>query len=75
MPRFYFNVGLESPDRVGVVLPDRHSVRGEAIRSAGEMLRDLGGLLDGPEWSMTVNNEIGEFVLKLSFSVIEPAAK
>jgi hypothetical protein len=71
MPRFFFNIDAERTDSVGVDLPDRESARGEAIRTAGEILRDLDGALSGREWRMVVSDERGEIVLELRFSVTE----
>jgi len=74
MPRFFFNIDSERPDTEGVELPDRKKVRGEAIRAAGEMLRDIDGHLSAKDWIMVVKDESGDFVLELRFSVREAAA-
>ena len=74
MPKFFFNINSERPDDVGVELPDRKTARGEAIRAAGEILRDLDGALSR-EWVMVVYDESGETILELRFSVTEGAAR
>lgn len=67
MTRYYFNVDAELPDGTGVDLPDSEAARSEAIRAAGEMLRDIDGAFTG-EWRMTVSDEQGQVVLELRFS-------
>jgi hypothetical protein len=74
MPKFFFNVDEERPDSVGVDFPDRKTARGEAIRAAGEILRDIDGAFTGQEWKMVVRDERGEVVLELRFSVTERVA-
>lgn len=74
MPRFFFHVDEERRDTVGVDFPDRETARGEAIRAAGEILRDIDGAFAGQEWRMTVIDENGAVVLELRFSVTEGAA-
>jgi hypothetical protein len=74
MPKFFFNVDEERPDAVGVDFPDRKTARGEAIRAAGEILRDIDGAFTGQEWKMVVRDERGEVVLELRFSVTERVA-
>jgi len=74
MPRFFFNIDSERPDTEGVELADSKKARGEAIRAAGEMLRDIEGHLTAKDWVMVVKDEGGEFVLELRFSVREAAA-
>jgi hypothetical protein len=74
MPKFLFSIGGEARDTFPVDLPDRKSVRGEAIRAAGEILRDIDGALKKKEWRMVVKDESGELVLELRFSVRETGA-
>jgi hypothetical protein len=71
MPRFFFNIQGEGPDGVGVDLPDRLAARGEAIRTAGEILREIDGRLRETEWKMVVEDENGEAVLELTFVISE----
>ena len=75
MPRYFFNThdSRDMPDRDGVDLPDLKAVRGEAVKAAGEMLRDIDGALTGEEWIMEVTNEAGRLVLTLLFSATEHA--
>ena len=73
MPRYFFDVhdDQDIPDDTGTELPDRNAMRTEAIRLAGEMLRDLNGKLAGEQWSMTVRDEAGHQVMTLEFSAVE----
>lgn len=59
------------PDDTGTILPNQKAVRGEAIRYAGEILKDEGDRLVGNEWSMTVRDDDGRIVLTLWFSAME----
>jgi hypothetical protein len=70
MPKYLFSIAGEARNAFPVDLPDRKSVRGEAIRAAGEILRDIDGALK-KEWRMVVKDESGEQVLELRFSVTE----
>jgi hypothetical protein len=74
MPKFLFSIAGEARNSFPVDLPDRKSVRGEAIRAAGEILRDIDGSLKKKEWRMIVKDESGELVLELRFSVREKEA-
>ena len=69
MPRYFFDVHDDEDirDDSGTEMPNPKAVRGEAIRFAGEMLKDI----DGKEWSMTVRDETGRVVLSLRFSATE----
>ena len=74
MPRYFFNVydGLSVLDQDGTVLPDIYSAQGQAIRTSGEILRDMGeSFWDGTEWRMEVANERGEILFVLKFSAEE----
>jgi hypothetical protein len=71
MPRYFFNVidGQEYPDKVGTLLTSRDQVRVEAVRAAGEMLRDNGiSFWNGTEWRMNVTDEAGATVCTLHFT-------
>ena len=57
MPKFFFSIDGEQPDILGVELPDAHAARSEAIRAAGEILRDIDGAFKGREWVMRVDDE------------------
>ena len=72
MPRYFFNVDGEPPDSEGLELPDSDAARAEAIRAAGEMLRDIDGAFDGGEWVMRVTE--GDLpILTLQFRAVEHA--
>lgn len=75
MPLYYFHVhdGRERGEPIGVELPDPQAVRAEAIRAAGEMLREAEGALTGEKWMMDVFDEDGRPVLTLRFSATEHA--
>ena len=73
MPRYFFHVDGEPPDSDGLELPGIEAVRAEAIRAAGEMLRDIDGEFDGAEWAMRVTED-DRPVLTLQFRAIEHAA-
>ena len=71
MPRYFFHVhdSEEMLDREGTVLAGFDEARAEAIKTAGEMLRDAGRRFwDGAEWRMWVTDEAGATVCKLRFS-------
>ncbi len=69
MPRYFFNVydSTDIKDDVGSDLPSMDAVRREAVRTAGELLRDGGSvdLWSGEEWKMIVTDEAGDEVLAL----------
>ena len=73
MPRYFFHVrdGRDIPDNVGTELPSLEAARVEAVRSSGEMLRDIKGSTEfwsGDDWVMNVTDEAGKPVLTLRFS-------
>ncbi len=72
MPRYYFDIETEQSDCDGVELRDKDAARSEAIRAAGEILRDIDGHLAGTSWTMHVRDERGTRVFEVSFSVKEP---
>jgi hypothetical protein len=65
---FHVHDGCDRPDLEGTDLPNMRAVRPEAIRAAGEMLRDLDGASSGEEWRMEVTDGAGRPVLTLRFS-------
>ncbi len=72
----YFNVhdGTDIVDEIGTEMPDLASVRAEALRYTGELLRD-GAALDlwaGKEWRLVVTDEGGNEVLTLRFAADQP---
>ena len=73
MLRYFFDIDGEPADSDGLDLLDMSAVRAEAIRAAGEMLRDLDGAFPGEEWVMRVSDESRRPVLTLKFWAIEHA--
>jgi hypothetical protein len=73
MLRYFFDIDGEPADTDGLDLVDMSTVRGEAIRAAGEMLRDLDGALPDGEWVMRVSDESRRPVLTLQFRAVEHA--
>ena len=73
MPRYFFHVrhDAEMPDHDGIELAGPEEVRAEAIRTAGEMIKDDGRHFWQVEWQMRVTNEAGETVCALRFSAEE----
>ena len=69
MPRYVFTIhdGGPESDPVEVDLPDLRAARAEAVRTAGEVLRDIDGPLPGREWRMEVTDEAGAPLLTLRF--------
>ena len=71
MPRFCFYVrdGVDIVDKDGVELTDAEAARGQAIVTAGEMLRDHGGKFWGGEvWQMRVTDDANRTLCRLNFS-------
>jgi hypothetical protein len=76
MPRYFFNVidGEFLVDEEGTTCADMAAVRDQAITTAGAILRDKGGHYPaGQEWQMHVTDRSKKTVLRLRFSVEEPA--
>jgi hypothetical protein len=74
MPRYFFHVqdGSSSPDTDGTELPDIYTAQAQAIRTSGEILRDMGAKFwDGAEWKMEVADERGDTLLVLRCSAEE----
>ena len=74
MPRYFFHVrdGFSLHDEIGTELPDIYTAQSEAIRTSGEMLRDMGARFwDGTGWSLTVTDEAGTILFVLRFSAEE----
>ncbi|MBP2495365.1 hypothetical protein ABID82_002302 [Methylobacterium sp. PvP062] len=74
MPRFYFNVhdGKSGLDVVGTELPDIPTARIEAVRLAGEILRDEAPhiVLDN-DWRLEVTNHRGLVLFQMAVLLIE----
>ena len=74
MPRYVFNVqdGSSTRDADGTDLPDIYAAQEQAIRTSGELLRDLGARVwDGGEWRVEVSDERGQVLFALRFSAEE----
>jgi len=76
MPLYFFNIidGEFLVEHEGTDCVNMKAVRNQAITTAGAILRDKGGRYPvGEEWQMHVTDERRKTVLKLRFSVDEPA--
>jgi len=74
MPRYFFHVydGSSSPDTDGTELPDICTAQAVAIRTSGEILRDMGAKFwDGTAWRLEVAGERGQILFVLRFSAEE----
>lgn len=76
MPRFFFNVydGVSSLDDTGSELADRQEARIEAVRLAGEILKDDAQRIAlGEDWRIEVVDERGLVLFRFDFvSVATP---
>jgi hypothetical protein len=74
MPRYFFHVqdSSLSLDEDGTEFPDIYTAQAEAIRTSGEILRDMGARFwDGTEWRLEVADERGRVLFILRFSAEE----
>ncbi|GEO19323.1 DUF6894 family protein [Microvirga aerophila] len=74
MPRYFFHVtdGYSTRDTEGTVLPDIYTAQAQAIRTSGEILRDMGAKFwNGTEWKLEVTDEQGKILFILRFSAEE----
>ena len=74
MPRYFFHVtdGYSIRDTEGTELPDIYTAQDQAIRTSGEILREMGAKFwDGTEWKLEVADEQGRILLTLRFSADE----
>jgi hypothetical protein len=74
MPRYFFHVtdGYSERDTEGTELPDIYAAQHQAVRTSGELLRDMGGeFWNGTEWKLEVTDEQGQTLLTLRFSAEE----
>ncbi len=74
MPRYFFHVtdGYSERDTEGTELPDIYAAQHQAVRTSGELLRDMGGKFwDGTEWKLEVADERGQVLFALRFSAEE----
>jgi hypothetical protein len=75
MPRFYFHVRGDKSfrDAEGVEFADASAACGEAVKLAGEILRDLNGKMsEGGDWRLDVTDAAGDRVGSLRFTVTRP---
>ena len=70
MPRFFFDIydGFDIRDEAGLECVNMHVARREAIKTAGEILRDRTDIWDGKSWKMQVRDETGSIVARLTFA-------
>ena len=78
MPRYFFNVldGCSSSDDEGTDLPDIYAAQAMAIRTSGEVLRDMGARFwNEADWRLEVQDEHRRalFVLRFSAEELMPA--
>lgn len=74
MPRYFFHVidGKSDRDGIGTEFADLYAAQDQAVRAAGEAIRDLGGqLFDHSHWKMEVNDDAGKMLFTLTLSVEE----
>ena len=74
MPRYFFHVydGSSSPDFDGTELPDIYTAQAVAIRTSGEILRDMGAKFwNGTDWRLEVADARGQILFILRFSAEE----
>jgi hypothetical protein len=77
MPRYFFHVtdGYSTRDTEGTELRDIYTAQDQAIRTSGEILREMGAKFwDGTDWTMEVADEQGQILLMLRFSAEEHLA-
>ena len=77
VPRFHFNVfdGVSDIDTEGTELPSWEEARFEAIRLAGEIIRDDSKRIAvGEDWRLEVTDETGLILFRLDFNVMEAPA-
>ncbi len=70
MPRYFFHVtdGYSTRDPEGTELPGIYAAQHMAIRTSGEILREMGARVwDGTEWKMEVADEHDRILLTLRF--------
>ncbi len=75
VPRHFFHIndGTDQPDTEGIDFPDFRTAHAEAVRTCGEMIRDIDGKMPvGSTWRMDVADETGRTVLTLQFALTIP---
>ena len=74
MPRYYFDTYNGGPllDSEGVVFPDIYTAQTQAIRTSGELLRDMGARFwNGMEWRLEIADAERRVLFVLRFSAEE----
>lgn len=69
MARYFFHIrtNCRFTDREGMELDDNSAARHEAIRTAGEMMRDGGATFwQTRPWSVTVTDGAGRLILEIA---------
>ena len=78
MPRFHFNVydGVSDIDKEGVELPDWEAARAQAVRVAGQIIKDGAKRIAlGEDWRLEVTDYKGLILFRMDFSILaSPAA-
>lgn len=77
MPRYHFNVydGVSEPDLTGTELADWQVARLEAIRLAGQILKDEAHRIAlGEDWRIEVTDSTGLILFQMTFLVVEAPA-
>ena len=74
MPRYFFHVydDTDVPDLIGTEYPDVYVAQAEAVRTAGEIMRDLGRKFwAGDEWRLEMTDAEGKVLFVVRFSAKE----
>ena len=73
---FIIDDGKDPPETTTIDLLDIEHAKSEAIRTAGEVLSDIGAgvIWDGTPWRLTVQDEDGQAALEVHFLIKGPAA-
>ena len=74
MPRYHFKVmdGHSEIDHDGTELPDVLSARIEALRLAGEIIKDAAHLASlGSDWRVEVTDDRGLMLFRMGFVVMD----
>lgn len=77
MPRYHFNVydGVRLRDDEGTELPDWQAARLEAIRRAGDILKDdAQRIAVGEDWRIEVTDSTGLILFQMAFLMVESPA-
>jgi hypothetical protein len=77
VPRYHFNFhdGVQLPDADGTELPHWQAARLEAIRRAGEILKnDAQSVALGEDWRIEVTDSTGLILFQMTFPVVEAPA-